>query len=570
MACKKFTFNFQYLNVYKPCLLLKIQCLMIDIINKTINEVFYEATTLWGNLPFIVSKQISDNKLKTISYNEAFEKSTEYSELILMAGYGKNQRFALLLGNSIEHFLVKLALNRIGISCVPLNPDSSEHEISFILDDSAATLVITCKKWLKLVAKSIKINRSTARVVLIEEIFANIPNNTERWTSNSKIETETEASLLYTSGTTGKPKGCILSNEYELMCGDSYRNIGPPVSLKINGDKIFNPLPSYHINAGVLTFFGVLLTGNCLVLPDRFSISSFWHDIEKNNATIFHYLGVIIAVILSQESKSFQIPKSLRLGLGAGVEPALHSKFENLYNIPLIECWGMTEMCRIIANNDEPRMINTRAFGRPRKGLEVLIVDQFKKEVPRGKAGQMVIRYNKNRPRRGAFSGYLNNSRATEEAWEDGWFHTGDTVIQNEEDMLFFVDRSKNIIRRSGENIAAAEVENVLLEDQRITKVACVSVSDTIREEEVLACIVLSDQIIANFETAKSIFLMSLQKLAYFKTPGWILFLSELPVTGTQKVLKHKLFLEEEDPTKNPDVFDLRFLKKRRNDFNIK
>ena len=125
--------------------------------------------------------------------------------------------------------------------------------------------------------------------------------------------------------------------------------------------------------------------------------------------------------------------------------------------------------------------------------------------------------------------------------------------------------RKKNIIRRSGENIAAAEVENCISEHDLVLSVACLAIPDDLREEEVLACVVLTNKILNTYETANTIFEHVYKKLAYFKAPGWILFVNYLPTTGTQKILKHKIFPNDEDPKKKPGMFDLRKLKIRKN-----
>ena len=188
-------------------------------------------------------------------------------------------------------------------------------------------------------------------------------------------------------------------------------------------------------------------------------------------------------------------------------------------------------------------------------------MDETDAELPRGTPGEMVIRHSAETPRRGFFSGYLNKPQATAEAWRGGWFHTGDTVVMDETDMVFFVDRKKNIIRRAGENIAAAEVENCLFEDDRVVAVACVAAPDEIREEEVLACIVLAPGTPPTEATARALFDHAMSRLAYFKPPGWVRFMAELPVTGTQKVVKHKIFAGDEDPLAG--AYDFRTLKRR-------
>src|SRR5204862_1168548 len=151
----------------------------------------------------------------------------------------------------------------------------------------------------------------------------------------------------------------------------------------------------------------------------------------------------------------------------------------------------MTETGRVTLVNREPRMIHTRAFGRPFGGLEAKVADDPGGEVPRGSEGALLVRWaGPEGPRHGFFSGYLKDEMATEEAWRGGWFHTGDVVRQAPDGMLYFVDRKKNIIRRAGENIAAAEVEATLQAHEAVAQVAVLAVPDEIREEEVMACVV--------------------------------------------------------------------------------
>ena len=537
---------------------------MLDITNKTIGAIFNEAVNLWPNEIFFISPKSNESPIIKISYLEAFSRVGIYEKKLIEAGYEFGERVALLLGNKVDHYLIKIAANNLGISVVPLNPDLSPSEILYILDDSETILTFTDQIHLPLMKSVNKITPNSIKICNIDEHPHSLPSKTKSL-SIRKVSPNSEASLLYTSGTTGHPKGCILSHEYELMCGDSYRSIGPPVKLQVNKDRIFNPLPSFHINAGVLTFFASILTGNCLIQPMRFSASAWWKDIEETKATVFHYLGVIIAVILKTIKETEADLSSIRVGLGAGVEPTLHQEFEEHFKIPLIEVWGMTEMCRIIVVNEEPRLIDTRAMGRPRHNLEIRVIDESENDVPTGAQGEMIIRYSETSPRKGAFSGYLGNEASTELAWRGGWFHTGDTVVMDETKMLYFIDRKKNIIRRSGENIAAAEVENCISEHDLVLSVACVAIPDKLREEEILACVVLTNKILNTYESANTIFKHVYEKLAYFKAPGWILFVDKLPTTGTQKILKHKIFPNNENPAEKKGMFDLRKLKIRKN-----
>ena len=529
----------------------------------TIFKSFEDICRKTPSAPFLISPSRNQKGMTTFSYQETFEKADKISTIFLDNGYGNNLRVATLLGSTPAHYIVKLALNKIGVSVVPINPDYSPDETAYLLADSGSVLAICAEHYMKQLKTAIAYKDLSVPIVTYDEI-ENIQTLKPSSDLGTQVHGKTEASLLYTSGTTGRPKGCMLSHEYELMCGEVYANIGAPISLSFGKDKILNPLPSYHINAGIVTFFAAMLTGNSLIQPERFSISNWWEDINETEATIFHYLGVIIAVLLSDQSATKASLGKLRVGFGAGVEPALHQEFETRFGIPLVECWGMTEMCRVLYNNEEPRQIHTRAMGRPRDDLQVKVVDENDQEVARGKPGEMVVRHSEKTPRAGAFSGYLNKEKETEEAWKNGWFHTGDTVTMDETGMLYFVDRAKNIIRRAGENIAAAEVENCLFEIEFVSKIACIAVKDDIREEEVMACVVLEEDKKKSKEVAEILFNHAIEKMAYFKAPGYILFMDDLPVTGTQKVVKHKIFEPEIDPRNLTGVFNFTHLKKRK------
>jgi crotonobetaine/carnitine-CoA ligase len=224
----------------------------------------------------------------------------------------------------------------------------------------------------------------------------------------------------------------------------------------------------------------------------------------------------------------------------------------------------MTETGRTFADCHEPRQVTTRAFGRPFGGFEAKVVDDGDREVPPDTEGELLVRWGgPEGPRHGFFTGYLKNDEATAEAWRGGWFHTGDAVRRTADGMLVFVDRKKNIIRRAGENIAAAEVEAALQAHDAVAQVAVLAVADEIREEEVMACVVPMPGVTADRALGETLVAWSLAKLAYFKAPGFILFVDSLPTTGTQKVQKTQIFPRGEDPRRRPGVLDLRELKKR-------
>lgn len=254
----------------------------------------------------------------------------------------------------------------------------------------------------------------------------------------------------------------------------------------------------------------------------------------------------------------------IRFAIGAGADPQRHAEFEERFGFPLLEGWGMTEMVRLVLDCIEPRQVGTRSFGRIRSALQARIVDDSDVDLPDGSSGELLVRHSEAAPRKDFFSGYLNDLAATELAWKGGWFHTGDIVKRDADGVLHFVERRKNIIRRSGENIAAAEVEGHLQTHKWVLQAAVIAVKDELRDEEVLACVVLRPDAPKDYQRiAQELFDHSNAGLAYYKAPGWMLFVDCIPTTGTQKVQKHQIFPPEVDPRLIDGVFDLRAGKKR-------
>jgi crotonobetaine/carnitine-CoA ligase len=445
---------------------------------------------------------------------------------------------------------------------VPINPDYRAGETAYLLEHSEPDLILTLGHREGQVREALARSAWRPHVQILERFSGRALPAPSRHPAGQSAAPETPASILYTSGTTGRPKGCILSQGYEVACGAWYASLGGILSFRRGEERIYNPLPLYHANAGVVSLMGALWTANCQVQPDRFHPQRWWTEVADTRATVVHYLGVIAPLLLAQPVSEHEANHTIRFGIGAGIEPLLHATFEQRFGFPMIELWGMTEMVRVLADCFEPRQVGTRAFGRAVSGVEVRVVDENDADVADGQPGEMLVRHSAATPRRGCFSGYLKDAAATETAWRGGWFHTGDTVYRAADGMLHFVDRKKNIIRRSGENIAAAEIEATLLSHPEVQQVAVLAVKDELREEEVLACVVLKGSA-STAGAAERLFQHCYERMAYYKAPGWMHFLDCLPTTGTQKIQKHTIYPGGIDPRTAPGVIDLRAHKKR-------
>jgi acyl-CoA synthetase (AMP-forming)/AMP-acid ligase II len=357
----------------------------------------------------------------------------------------------------------------------------------------------------------------------------------------------------------------VLTNEYFLAAGNWYAGIGGLCTLEEGAERLLTPLPMTHMNAMACSTMAMLLTGGCIIPLDRFHPRTWWDSVRRSKATVLHYLGVMPAMLLGSEPSATDKEHKIRFGFGAGVSPRLHAAFEQRFGFPLVEAWAMTETgcaAAIIASH-EPRKIGTACFGRPSSNVQCRVVTAEGNDAAPGEHGELWVRAAGDEHRRGFFREYLKDPEATAQAWQGGYFHTGDIVFVDEDGDFHFVDRKKNVIRRSGENISAVEVEGVLLQHPRIASVGVAAVPDEVRGDEVLACVVPRGAVDDQPGLARELVELCLQKLAYFKAPGYIAFCDRLPLTATEKIQRARLGELARERVALSSTLDLRSMKKR-------
>lgn len=496
-----------------------------------------------------------------ISYGEAMSEVETLAARLSDAGYGRGHRVMLLLENRPAFFIWWLALNKLGASVVPINPDLRTSEIGYITNHAEPVLAVAIPARLDSLREAVGQTDVSLQVISTAEKIPSPRSNgalAHREGSNENCE----AALLYTSGTTGQPKGCILTNTYFLEAGEWYSTTGGLCALENSGERMITPLPIFHMNAMAYSFMAMVAVGGCLTILDRFHPRSWWKSVRASRATCLHYLGVMPSMLMGAKPHAEEKTHAVKFGFGAGVDPKIHDEFESRFGFPLVEAWAMTETGAgaVICANRTPRRTGESCLGAPETNLEIKIVDDAGQIVSTG-PGELLVRRAGSSPRHGFFAGYFKNQQATDEAWQDGWFHTGDIVRQEADGSMFFVDRKKNVIRRSGENIAAVEVESVLLKHPAILSIGVTSVPDPIRGDEVFACVVVDKT--KKSDMVKDIMEWSLQQIAYYKVPGYIAFVDALPMTSTQKVQRAALKMQAAELLKKGAVFDTRSMKKR-------
>jgi acyl-CoA synthetase (AMP-forming)/AMP-acid ligase II len=519
------------------------------------------------------------------SYADAAREVETLERKYRAASVGLPHRVGLMLENRPAFFFHWLALNALGASVVPINPEWRRAELEYLVGHSeirVAVVPLDRVEELKRagVASGRALTVTTADLASLDEA---VP--TAR--AAERPGPDTECALLYTSGTTGRPKGCVLPNEYFLWAGHWYASIGGLCQVSPGTERLITPLPMSHMNAMAYSTMVMLLTGGCLVPLDRFHPDTWWDSVRESRATIVHYLGVMPAMLLGAPSEEGDPTHRVRFGFGAGVSPRLHATFEKRFGFPLLEAWAMTETGAgaVMIANREPRKVGTACFGAAEARIEYRIVDEAGHDVRAGEPGELWVRGSSVASATGASSGagaspgrgadaalcfgffreYLKEPEATAEAWAGGYFHTGDIVSVDSDGDFHFIDRKKNVIRRSGENISAVEVESVLLQHPNIAGVGVTAVPDEVRGDEVLACVVprVAVEEGAREHSAREILQFCLDRLAYFKAPGYVVFCERLPLTATEKIQRAQLKELARQFLATSTCVDVRSLKKR-------
>jgi acyl-CoA synthetase (AMP-forming)/AMP-acid ligase II len=485
------------------------------------------------------------------------------------AGYGHGHRIGLMLENRPAFFTHWLALNSLGISVVPIHADLRPAEWQYLIGHSEISLAVAQpgrEAGLRAAATEIGADLQTIR----PEVAGRIPaaRSPARF-ARQPVDRDTECALVYTSGTTGKPKGCRLANGYFLRAGEWYLGLHDLAEVVPDIDRFITPLPLSHMNALAFSSMAAILSGGCLVQLDRFHPQTWWQSVRQSQATIAHYLGVMPAMLLAAPPDGRDREHHLRFGFGAGVDARHHAAFEERFGMPLLEAWAMTETgaAACIMASREPRHIGTNCFGRAQAFVETRVVDEKGIDVAVDTPGELLVRAAGPEPRKDFFLDYLKDEEATAQAWADGWFHTGDVVRRSAGGDFQFVDRRKNVIRRSGENISAVEVESVLNQHPAVAASAVAPTPDPVRGDEVLACIVLrktSGPALAQDVVAVSIVRHTLERLAYFKAPGYVAFVDALPLTVSQKIQRGELREMARTLPSKPNCVDTREMKRRR------
>ncbi len=439
-------------------------------------------------------------------------------------GVGPGDKVALMLKNSLFYPVAWLATVSSGAVAVPVNSRLGQQDARYILDHSGATVVLTDDS----VEKVARAAGGTTRAYFVartadamEELQDVSPTPAPALTSGAL------ANIQYTSGTTGFPKGCLLSHSYWQRMGASAVDVFPLAE----SDVLLTAQPHSYIDP-FWNVIAALRAGCHLVLLDAFHPSTFMRSIAEWNVTVFYCLGAMPTLLLKQPPSSWDDNAVERVFCSA-IPAERHHEIEERWSAPWYELFGMTESgMNIAASPDDHAPVGKGCLGRPLPHIEARVVDDNDEELAPGEVGELVLRG------QGFMDGYHNDPQATAEIFRNGWLHTGDLAVRDADGFFYYRTRKKEMIRRGGENIAPVEVESSLAGHEAVLECAVAPVPDPDLGEEAKAYVVLRPGAHATVEELHA-FLAS--HIASFKVPRYWELRETLPHTASERVAKHEL-----------------------------
>jgi crotonobetaine/carnitine-CoA ligase len=477
---------------------------------------------------------------RTLSYRELDTESDRLANGLAISGIAPGDRVAALLLNTPEFPILWFALAKRRATLVPLNTALKGEILRYELTDSAPVgLVIDRRLWEPYDAVRADVGIVREWVVDLASASPPLPERARRFSelfSDRPAETvpapapSDPAAVLYTSGTTGPPKGAVVPHE---KCLTTPREIGARSRLAADS-VLFTGLPLFHCNAQEMTMLTAVLHDLTAAFDERFHASTYWETAAGMGATHVSLLISMINVLFKQPEKPTDRTHGVRTALTAGTTREVWPEFEKRFGLTIIELYGMTE-CGCTTLMNPPNAIRVGSVGTPLGFVEADVVDDDDRPVPPGTRGELIVR-----PRAPftMFLGYLGKPEKTVEAWRNLWFHTGDYVTRDADGYYYFVDRKKDVIRRRGENLAPYDVESVLNRHPGVFESVVVGVPAPLGEEDVKAFVQLKPGAQVG---PKELFEFCAERLPFFMVPQVIEFLDEIPKTANQKSQRYIL-----------------------------
>ncbi len=510
------------------------------------------------NICELVERQAEKYKGKTflfwkdeeVSFSQLNKLTNKVANMLFNLGIRKGDIVSIYLPNMLEYVFFYLGIPKIGAIVGPVNALFKPREIQYVVNHSEAKIIVTVPALLENVNEIREDLPCLEHIILIGEQQNNTLSYSELMENASSIkppqveidEKLDPAAILYTSGTTGFPKG-VLQTHFNII-----RNSEMIVEhTKSEEDYRFMLiLPLFHVNAQIVTVMTPLYCGASCILTPGFSAKKHWDTVAKYKASTFSAVPTILSILLKIPHEHLDLSSLKFVICGAAPLPIEVMKaFEEKFKCKVVEGYGLTESTCAASVNPMPTLTEDKrkigSIGLPLPGTEMKIVDNNGNELPPNTKGEILCKGDH------VMKGYFKNPEANQETLKDGWLYTGDIGHQDEDGIFFISDRKKDMIIRGGENIYPREIEEVLYSHPSVSLATVIGVDDEIYGELPKAFIVLKENTILNEEEIKA---FCKKNLADFKVPQYFEFRSDLPKNPTGKIMKNILREEEKNKKK--------------------
>lgn len=495
-------------------------------------------------------KAITVNGQST-SYRQLWDETRAYAGALRARGVGEGDRVAVLIPNVTDFARVYYAVLSLGAVAVPIHALLKRREIAYMLEDSGARLLVCA-------APLLGEGAAGAELCGVETISVLAPEDLggtrleDLAAEATPIDTylprrpEDIATILYTSGTTGKPKGAL--GTHVALLEQANTLLLDTIDMR-RGDKIFGGLPLFHTFGQTTVLNTGLRVGAQIMLLPKFTAAGALDLVLDEDIDLFFGVPTMYVAMLEAGKQREGKPSRLRFGVsgGASLPVSVLTAFEERFGAPIHEGYGLTETSPVACFNHVGRTPRPGTIGTPVWGVEVEIADPAYPDqirlLPRGEIGELVVRGHN------LFAGYLNRPEATAEAMVDGWFRTGDLGTKDEEDYVRILDRTKDMILRNGYNVYPREVEEVLISHPEISNAAVYGVPHETHGQEIAAAITLEA---GSALTAEAIGVWASEQMAAYKFPRLIEIVKEFPLGPSGKILKRELVAQYAEQAGQP------------------
>jgi long-chain acyl-CoA synthetase len=496
----------------------------------TLRDVLAEHVAARPGEAFLVSPETG----RTLSYGELARQAGILARWLRAAGLARGDKVGLYLHNGYQTALLFLGAMIGGYVVAPLNLLSQRSQLAYVLEHCDCKVLFTGREYEARLGEALESVSRRIEVIVID------PDSTSLFldeklpkTPQESVASDSPALLMYTSGTTGTPKGALLTHANLMAaakCVAAWHGLTP-------ADRCLSSLPLYHINGQVIATVTPFVSGGSVVAPHRFSVSHWWETVERYRPTWINVVPTIIAYLLNaaDATRTYRFP-SVRFGRSASapLAPDQHRAFERIFGIPVIEAMGMTESSSVVFCN--PQDPAKRKYGTPGLpcGVEAKVVGlDDDKVLPDGVPGEVCLRGPN------VMRAYYKSPEQTSKAFDaEGWLRTGDLGYRDADGFYFVTGRLKELIIKGGENIAPREIDEALLRHPAVLEAAAVGIPDPNYGQEILACVALRN---GKSVSEKELREFCLRELGRFKTPKAFKFIAELPKGPSGKVQRMKL-----------------------------